>query len=239
MSDKLASPEMDEFSGRDEVGLQPIGKAQHKTEAEARAFYFRMVFGLATFWDPLLASVFYLALGFLLPEQGAMYQAKFTFIRDYQLGYVYAAWFLAQFAATYGVVNANGARAAARLDRPDQHIYKIMSESGPLAGAPYVLMANTGAAGRFNRAQRAFANISDGLPRFLTGLMLQGAVFGPVALALAVLYLSGACMFAESYKEHSKARLSGFLILTLAENLSLGFVAVVAFQTTLRPLLPF
>ena len=32
--------------------------------------------------------------------------------------------------------NANGARAQARLDRPDQHIYKIMAREGAMASKP-------------------------------------------------------------------------------------------------------
>ena len=48
-------------------------------------------------------------------------------------------------------------RAGARVDRPDQHVYKIMSPEAK-ASSPYVLMSNTGWTGRFNRAQRGAFN---------------------------------------------------------------------------------
>ena len=69
-----------------------------------------------------------------------------------------------------------GARAPARVDRPDQHIYKIMASDGSLKDAPNVLMATTGAAGRFNRAQRAVFNMDETLPLVLANTFLAGAI---------------------------------------------------------------
>jgi len=141
-------------------------------------------------------------------------------------------------ARSYATVNANGARAPARLDRPDQHIYKIMAESGPLAGAPYVLMATTGEAGRLNRAQRACANMDEGMPLFLSGLLLQGAVFGPLAACVAALYMYGAVRFATDYKAGFESRVHGFMCTYIAQQLSGGLVSVIILRTLLLPLLP-
>ena len=77
-------------------------------------------------------------------------------------------------------INANGARLPAKLDRPDQHIYQIMAEKGPLANAPYVLMATTGAAGRFNRAQVLGLELGLGFPRFNRAQARRGRHTPPV-----------------------------------------------------------
>ena len=57
-------------------------------------------------------------------------QVKFHFLRQYQLGYVFLAAWLIGLARAAVALLANSARAAARLDRPDQHVYKIMDASG-------------------------------------------------------------------------------------------------------------
>jgi hypothetical protein len=50
----------------------------------------------------------------------------------YQLSYIFlAVWLVGYTRSALGLV-ANAARAGARLDRPDQHVYKIMACSGPM-----------------------------------------------------------------------------------------------------------
>ena len=50
----------------------------------------------------------------------------------YQLGYVFLAVWIVSYTRTFLAILANSARAAARLDRPDQHVYKVMAASGAL-----------------------------------------------------------------------------------------------------------
>ena len=137
----------DEFDGRDVQGLKEQ-KDKVQTEAEARSHYFGIYGKLIFLQAPCIGwCVYFLAkyvLGF-----SAVLDEKFAFIYRHQLGYVFLAWFLVYCTRVYAAINCNGARAPTRLDRPDQHIYKIMAQSGDLKGAPYVLMAGTGAAGRF------------------------------------------------------------------------------------------
>ena len=50
----------------------------------------------------------------------------------YQLGYVFLAVWIVSYTRTFLSILANSARAAARLDRPDQHVYKVMAVTGAL-----------------------------------------------------------------------------------------------------------
>lgn len=132
-------------------------------------------------------------------------------------------------------LNANGARAACRLGRPDQHVYKIMSDSagsnsvpsGTLADAPYVLMAGTGAVGRFNRAQRAAANMDESIALFATGTLLSASVFGPLGFAVALLQAWGRITFANKYKEDAGMRLSGFIPAIASEHIGAALILYV------------
>jgi hypothetical protein len=114
-----------------------------------------------------------------------------------------------------------------------------MAESGPLASTPYVMMSTSGTVGRFNMAQRACGNMDEGLPLFLSSLLLHGAVFGPIAPCVAALYMYGAIRFANGYTNDPEKRMAGFLFFLIAQYLSAGLMSVVVFQTLLRPLLPF
>merc|ERR1712023_187063 len=93
------------------------------------------------------------------------------------------------------VINANGARAPARVDRPDQHVYKIMDKDGPNKDTPYVMMANTGPQGRFNRAQRGVFNTDESMPLYIANSILAGAVFGPFVVLLNILVAYGRITF--------------------------------------------
>jgi hypothetical protein len=138
----------------------------------------------------------------------------------------------------YLMINANGARGPAMLDRPDQHIYKVMDANAP-DDASYVLMANTGAAGRFNRSMRAVANMDEGLPMYITGLLLSALCFGPCALLPALLTMYGRSKFAHGYKEYSGARFAGFFASVVAEHLTGSLVLIAALKGLIGPAFPF
>ena len=113
-------------------------------------------------YAPAIALGVYVVGAFVLGQK-EIYDKKFAFIHEYSLGYVFLAHYIVYLTRLYAAINCNGARSPARLDRPDQHIYRIMAKQGELSSAPYVLMANTGAAGRFNRATRAAANMDESI----------------------------------------------------------------------------
>ena len=218
----------DEFEKRDEMGLDK--SAPPKTEAEARAGYFRMLGTVIFVQSPILGWVAYFCLRFL-PGQAERMDAKFAFLVQHDLGWVFVAILTVLLMKSYMVINSNGGRAAARLDRPDQHIYKIMSKETTFSDAPYVLMATTGAAGRFNRAQRAAFNADESLPVFLVSLVSVAAVFGPAAVVTALITLLGRVKFAESYKEDQDKRSSGFMIAIVGEYITIGLVWVCALKS--------
>jgi len=227
---------VDDFANRDERGLVKTPE-RPADEAAERVFYFKLYATWITSVGPGLAWLGYWALGQLAPAARARCDAKLALVCEHELGWLYATWLVVFFARTYLAINANGARAAARLDRPDQHIYKLMTNPkgvpAVLADAPYVLMDNTGAAGRFNRAQRAAANMDEGLPVLLVGLLLVALVFGPIALALALANAGGRFRYAALYKRDKDQRLAGFVPALLAEHVVGGLVGLVAVKTLL------
>lgn len=213
----------EEFKDRGRNGLK--AEPPKQTEAMARAKFTKMMVLMVLVISPVSAWALYLLAKFALPGQQQIYDAKFAFIYDHQLGYVFVVWFVIYLARIYvGTINANGARAPTGLDRPDQHAYMVMAADGPLKGAPYCLLANTGVLGRFNRAQRAAFNMDESLPLFISGLILAGAVLGPLALFPALLAAYGRVRFANLYKESLKARSAGFMPSIIGEAISAGMV---------------
>jgi len=223
-----------EFEKRDEMGLQKFNSAT-KNEAEARAFYFKFIGNLMFVKMPIAVALVYTLLRFL-PGQAERIDAKFEFIRAYDLGWVFVAPALLHLGRTYLMINANGARAEARVERPDQHVYKIMSPN-KYADAPYVLMANTGAAGRFNRAQRSAYNTDEVLPLFAVGLVLVAACFGPLALVLGAINVYGRTTFANAYKADQDTRGPGFMAAAASEYLTMALVQWIALKSFI-PALP-
>jgi hypothetical protein len=229
--------EEDEFKDRDEMGLMP--KTENtKTEAEATKLYLKLLLGRL----PVIGQVFAWATYFLMTlvaDQKALYDAKFAILHQYQLGYVYLAVVFLTIARKLLIINANGARAPARVDRPDQHIYKIMASDGSLKDAPNVLMATTGAAGRFNRAQRAVFNMDETLPLVLANTFLAGAIFGPVVAGLAFLVAYGRVKFGKGYKVSNAGRGKGLLIAFLTEAWIEGLVVLCTVKALFHPWISF
>ena len=193
----------------------------------------KMLFVVVPGIQLFLASATYAGAYHLL-GQGPKLDAKFTLIKTYELGYVYLAVSIIALGRARLVVNANANRAAARVDRPDQHVYKTM-DSQAQASAPLVLMANTGDIGRFNGAQRGIFNTDEALPSFLMNTLLAGAVFGPVVVVVALLGVYGRITFGLGYTEGSGQRLSGFMPAMIAEGESSHQIGARGRQTLTMP----
>ncbi|CAK9075925.1 unnamed protein product [Durusdinium trenchii] len=220
MSSNSVSSNEDEFANRDHLGLQPLTQ---ETETEDRAFfkYLRLVLAVLLV-GLVVAGLTYLAAKHL--GSGAILERKFNFIHENQLGYVFLCVWIAGMTRSGVTVLANAARAGARVDRPDQHVYKIMESSGSLKDAPYVLMANTGTVGRFNRAQRAAFNMDESLPLLLVNTVLASSVFGPWILLPMLLYCFGRLSFSIKYRSSLKERSAGFLPSLIGEKWVEGLV---------------
>jgi len=220
--------EQDEFKDRDDMGLQRQ-KENTPTEAAETCFYRIMLLLVMPVFGQVFAWTTYLCSSRLLGHK-SMYDKKFAFIHEFQFGYVYLAVWILGIARAALVANANGARAPARVERPDQHVYKIMDGAGSLKDAPYVMMAGTGPQGRFNRAQRGVFNSDEMMPMVLTNIVLAGLVFGPIVACLALLIGCSRVLFGVKYKESTKNRLAGFLPSVIGEKWVEGLVLLCAIK---------
>ncbi|CAJ1367594.1 unnamed protein product [Effrenium voratum] len=221
----------DEFGARDELGLTAVTE-KTQTEAQAYSSYMKMLLLRVPLFGQVLAWSLYFLAKYALGMKHIL-DAKFDFIKANQLGYVFLALWLVGITRTYLAVCANAARAGARLDRPDQHVYKVMASSGPMKDAPYVLMATTGPAGRFNRAQRAAFNADESMPLFLAYTLVTGCIFGPLVLVPLLIYCYGRILFGIKYTQSLSARGAGFMPAVIGEKWMEGLVLMAAIRALL------
>lgn len=238
---KKPTEEDQEFIDRDHQGLRKVKKDAPQDDAratqKAQAMYMSMFFVKIPMVQLVLSVGTYLLLAYVLGQKELL-NAKFEFLHAWDLGWVYLAlWIIAQTRFRLGV-NANAARAGARLDRPDQHIYKVMDPTAK-KDAPYVLMANTGAAGRFNRAQRGVFNTDEGMPLFAVNTMLAGGVFGPLVIAPCLLSAYGRIKFGLGYTEDKNKRGAGFFPAIIGECWMGGLVFFIAIKALAGDKIPF
>ena len=212
------------FLGRDESGLLPLEKA--KSEESVRARYFKLSAIAAFVIGPVLSALWYWLVTTVVPSTKDNILTKLEWLQNYDLLFsLYLGWYVIYLARLYAVINANGARAPARVGRPCQHVYQIMEENGPLAKAPYVMMVNNSEpVGRFNRAQRAAFNLDEQLPLFVTGYLLQAAVFGKLSIVVALFFAYGAVKYCNLYKVDSHSRDAGFGLIMVAVNCNSAMV---------------
>ena len=179
-------------SKRDEKGLIPANaKDMTQKESNQRAKYTKTLTRLHLFIAPTIAFVVYALMSKFIPGQAELFKQKFEFINKYQLQYMYFAFYIFMIPRIYAMINSNATRAPCRLDRPDQHIYKIQAKktNKQFADAPYVLMDNEGVNGVFNRAQRAAFWLDENLTQICCLCILTAPVFGPVVkLAVGVTF---------------------------------------------------
>jgi hypothetical protein len=67
---------------------------------------------------------------------------------------------------------------------------------------------------------------------FITGLLLQGFVTGPLALCLALLWAFGRTSFARLYTKSLEGRGAGFLPAVVAEHVSAALVLLIAVKSS-------
>eukprot|EP00928_Gymnodinium_smaydae_P061581 TRINITY_DN45626_c0_g1_i1.p1 TRINITY_DN45626_c0_g1~~TRINITY_DN45626_c0_g1_i1.p1 ORF type:complete len:244 (-),score=51.55 TRINITY_DN45626_c0_g1_i1:96-749(-) len=90
-------------------------------------------------------------------------------------GPLYLGWWFLKLLTTQVAASLGTSRRSTGVNVPDQHVYKIVDGS---AEGSMVLMDDSAANGRFNRAQRAYTNlVSEVIPPFLGDFLLAGFVF--------------------------------------------------------------
>lgn len=233
--------EESEFENRDPQGLEKSKKDddfdEDKAVAKAERFYKNMLFLQVPMIAGGLAWGTYLALAYGLGQKAKL-DAKFLLLKSHDLGWVYLSVWITQQARSRLMVNANARRAGARVGRPDQHAYKVMDPKAK-SDAPLVLMANSGALGRFNRAQRGIFNTDEAAPLFLASTLLAGFVFGPVVPGLSALAAYGRVKFGLGYAESGAGRMAGFMPAMIAEGWMSGLVGLIAIKTLAGDRIPF
>ncbi|KAK3283229.1 hypothetical protein CYMTET_9067 [Cymbomonas tetramitiformis] len=231
----------DEFADRDPQGLKKEKKDGARDEAErvaaASKMYTKMLFFMVPMIEQVLAWGGYFGCAYGLGQKAAL-DAKFAFLQTYDLGYIYLAVWIISLARTSLVLNANAMRAGARVDRPDQHVYMVMDREAK-KDAPYALMANTGAVGRFNRAQRSVFNTDESMPMFLVNSLLAGSVFGPLVALLAAVVAFGRVRFGLGYTKGTSLRGPGFMCTMIGEKWIEGLVVLIALKSLGGSHIPF
>ena len=222
---------------RDAQGLTPRKMDDEAAAAKAAKMYWPMLFGQVPAIQLVLALGTYLILYYVIGYKETL-DAKFAFLHAYDLGYALLAVYFIGLGRWRIMLNANVTRAAARVDRPDQHVYKVMDPKTP-ADAPYVLMANTGRQGEFNRAQRGVFNTDEAMPMFLVSTVLAGAVFGPVILGVVGIAVYGRIQFALLYTADQNKRGAGFMPAMIGEQWAVGLVLFAAIKAIGGERVPF
>lgn len=221
-------PHAQDKEERDEMGLKPESD-KIPTEAAEIKKYMMMVLLIVPVLGQAFAWATYFGCAKWLGQQ-ELYDRKFGLIREFQLGFVYLAVWIIGMARALLVSNANGARAPARVMRPDQHVYKVMASEGQYKEAPFVLMAEEGPQGRFNRAQRGVFNFDESLPFLLVNIILAGFVFGPVVAGLALFVGCARVLLGFKYKESTQDRVGGFMLAVIGEKWLEGLVLLCAIK---------
>jgi len=231
----------DEFKERDAQGLKNLQPDDPKTATDrvekATKMYIKMLFGMMPLVGQVLAWGSYLVYVYFLGYKAA-FDAKLDFIQRYDLGWVFLSVWIISMARTRLIINANAQRAGARVDRPDQHAYKVM-DSKASENAPLVLMANTGPLGRFNRAQRGVFNTDEAMPLYVANTILAGSVFGPLVVLLNLLAAFGRVTFGLGYTEGNTGRMTGLLPSFLGEGWVSGLVLLIAIKALAGGVVPF
>mmetsp|Transcript_33373 Transcript_33373/g.36927 ORF Transcript_33373/g.36927 Transcript_33373/m.36927 type:complete len:236 (+) Transcript_33373:90-797(+) len=223
-------------------------------EAKARRKYFVLI-GLAYFvLGPFLAFSLLFLFRLLDHDNVVVGQNRaIEILREYDLGWLYFSWCIIFLTRMYATINANGARAAAKIGRPDQHVYRteefdssgeqqqpskeeesflpINGEEGKKKEGVVVLMENVGAGGRFNRAQRAAFNMDESLELLVVGIALSGFVVPRIICFLSIIYAFGRIKFTNAYTNSLERRARSSLIYSLPQIIISAFVGIFAFES--------
>jgi len=163
-----------------------------------------------------------------LSYDAQIFKIKTAFGAD--IGFLYLAMIMYQIMA----VGMGGIAAMWRVQidvgAPHQAVMKVAGKD-PDTEMPYVILAEEGDYGAFNRAQRAVLNTGEYLPLVLTWSLLGGLVFPKPIFVLACLYMLTRILYAKMYADETEGRGAGFGISQhLVAPTMLGFTLIAMVQ---------
>eukprot|EP00667_Euglena_gracilis_P023644 EG_transcript_26794 len=187
---------------------------------------------------PALLYFFLMNLVFMGLGQGFAWAIYFSFgspavelrlalLAEYELGWLYLASFLLRAGQSVLTALVVVWRKETKVSVPDQHVYKVFTPPGkdPL---PYVLMAEEGALGCFNRAQRAAQNYVEYLPGMVGSVLLAGFVFPLPVFVCTAVFVVARVLMALQYTQAANGRRLGFGLSTLSSTVIEGLLLLVA-----------
>ena len=208
-----------------------------KSEAQVTAHY-TSLFGKILFLQaPVIACMLYFAARYSGAANSM--DLKFAFMHTHQLGWAFACWYVIYLMRLRVGMNVSAMRGPARLNVSARPAHLPALLRGHTFRTEMATEARRVQPAAFNRAQRAACNTDEGLILFLSGLILVAAVFGPVALGLALLSFVGRNKFAVDYTRSNSERGGGFLMSAVAEHGTAGCVALCAAKTIAGAAFPF
>eukprot|EP00929_Paragymnodinium_shiwhaense_P114309 TRINITY_DN8265_c0_g1_i1.p1 TRINITY_DN8265_c0_g1~~TRINITY_DN8265_c0_g1_i1.p1 ORF type:complete len:220 (-),score=39.54 TRINITY_DN8265_c0_g1_i1:167-826(-) len=213
------------LQGRDERGI-PL-KSDYDNMAPAPKSL-HVIYSIFTF----VFAAIGVGVGFLAMKMaGEKTLHKMDMVTEYGLGPLYLALFALVY--TFQMVSATmgTARRDTKVNVPDQHIYRVYG--GPANGS-IVLMDLEGDHGKFNRGQRALANLEEHLPLFLAKVLSAGFVFPLLVACLAVFFGIFRVIGASGYVSDAKARMKGNMPSMLCSGCLDGLVIFIGCLATYK-----
>jgi len=156
--------------------------------------------------------------------------AKIATVASLDLGWVYLGAFVMKVGILVIGINLGGARAAAKVEVPDQQCYQVKGAEGSKLG--YVLMETEGEIGAFNRAQRALQNFGETFPLFVIMYLLASFVFPFYAFVVCCCYMAAKAIMAVGYTSSADGRMGGTMLSLVANCILEGMVLMVGVKAT-------
>jgi len=155
--------------------------------------------------------------------------SKLQSLGSQDLGWLYLAVYVLKTGSVLLNIQATSWRRKARINVPDQHVYKVWTPPGGPA-LPYVMFETEGDLGRFNRSQRAVQNYQEYLPGVLVTAVMAGYVFPFPVFILTLVYVASRMVMAVRYTESSDGRKAGFILSLLVSLMLDGLLLLVAYK---------
>jgi len=162
-----------------------------------------------------------------------MFQKKVDLFLEWELGWILACIMIAKYVWTILNLWQDDLRYRVDIGVPDQYVYELVDDPKrePTYKKSYVLMANEGMFGRWNRAQRAAQNYSEHLAYYMTLIVASGFFFPRLTFLWTVYGMIGRLYSGKGYIKHPGKRMSWKLPLSYY---SFGFMEACIILTLIR-----